>query len=152
VSFTFLPENDSEEKQDPHGWEYHPPRLRGKALLPEYPVRPLAARFGSAVVVVQIAVGQNGEISAVSPRPGSTPGPFAGDFLQAVETAVQKWSFTRPEWWFLGEGKDINGDGKPDYQNVISISPTTATGDVEFRFEIVGDKGSVSSATKVTSG
>jgi hypothetical protein len=138
VSFRFLADTDSAAKQNSNGWEYHPPHLVGEAVMPSYPERPLARRFGSALVIVGISVNPAGEVTNVSARPGSTPGPFAADFFLAVETAVRKWKFTRPEWWLLEEGIDINGDGKPDYQKVIDIKPTSAAGDVEFLFRLAG--------------
>ncbi len=143
VSFKFLAGKDSGGKQDSRGWEYHPPLLMGEAGMPSYPERPLATRFGSAVVIVKIVINSAGEVTDVRPEPGSTTGPFAVDFFHAVETALRKWRFTRPEWWLLEEGKDINGDGKPDYQRVIDIKPASASGDVEFLFELVAGQGKV---------
>jgi len=143
VSFKFLADNKSVEKQDSQGWEYHPPYLVGEAKMPSYPERPLAKRFGSAVVIVKIVIDSAGEVTDVRPEPGSTTGPFAVDFFHAIETTVRKWRFTRPEWWHLEEGKDINGDGKPDYQRVIDIKPASASGDVEFLFELVAGQGNV---------
>jgi hypothetical protein len=143
VSFKFLADEDSGIKQDPHGWEYHPPRLRGEAVMPSYPEQPLTARFGSALVIVRIAINSAGEVTDVSPDPDSTEGPFAADFFHAIDTAVRKWKFTRPEWWLLEEGSDINGDGKPDYQKVIEVRPAVASGNMEFLFELIDDQGKV---------
>lgn len=138
VSFKFLPESDSGEGNDPHGWEYHPPRLIGDAVHPVYPERALAAGVGSVILVVRINVGPDGAITDLMLSPDSKPGPFSEDFFQAVETAVKKWKFTRPERWYLEDGKDLNGDGKIDYQKVLSIVPVSATGDLEFSFHIAG--------------
>jgi hypothetical protein len=143
VSFRFLGDSDSEQIPNSSGWEYHPPHLVGKAVMPSYPALPLVRRFGSAQVIVEISVNSDGEVTNVTARPGSTAGPFAADFFQAVETAVRKWRFTRPEWWHLEEGKDINGDGRPDYQKVIEIKPASAAGDIEFIFKLVGGIGEV---------
>lgn len=136
VSFKFLPEPDSGEGIDAQGWEYHPPHLIGDAVHPVYPERALAAGVGSIILVVRIRVSPDGTITDLMLSPGSKPGPFSEDFLQAVETAVKKWKFTRPERWQLEEGRDVNGDGKIDYQKVLSIVPVSATGDVEFSFNI----------------
>jgi TonB family protein len=140
VSFKFLSDKDSDGKQDPNGWEYHPPHLTGEAEMPSYPERPLAKQFGTAVVVVRIAINSAGEVTNVSPEPGSTTGPFAVDFFRAVETAIRKWRFTPPEWWLLEE---VSGNGKTDYQRVIDRKPATASGDAEFLFELVGGQGKV---------
>jgi hypothetical protein len=67
-------------------------------------------------------------------------GPFAVDFFHAVETAVRKWRFTRSEWWLLEE---VSGDGKTDYQKVIDRKPASASGDLEFLFELVGGQDKV---------
>jgi TonB family protein len=143
VSFKFLAQKDSGERQNPKGWEYHPPYLIGEAVLPSYPERPLANRFGSAVVIVRIAINSAGEVTDVSLKSNSSPGPFAADFFHSVETTVRKWRFTRPEWWLLEQVKNVNGEGTPDYQKVIDIKPASASGDAEFLFELVGGQGKV---------
>jgi len=143
-SFKFLADKDSVGTQDAQGWEYHPPQLMRGAGMPAYPGRPLAERFGSAVVIARIVINSAGEVTDVTPEPGSTTGPYAADFFHAVETAVRKWRFTHPEWWLVEDGKDINGDGKPDYQKVIEIRQASASGDAEFLFELVGGQGKVS--------
>jgi TonB family protein len=136
VSYKFLPEDKTGGQKDPQGWEYQAPRLMGGPPLPIYPERPLAARFGQAVVIVRITIAPEGTVTDVSAKPGSTPGRFAEDFFQAVDSAVRKWKFTPPQWWLLEEGKDINNDGKPDYQKVVRIDHVSVSGDVEFQFDL----------------
>jgi TonB family protein len=136
VSYKFLPEDKTGGQKDPGGWEYQAPCLLGDAPLPIYPERPLAARFGKALVIVRITIAPEGTVADVSARPGSTPGRFTEDFFQAVDSAVRKWKFPPPQWWLLEEGKDLNGDGKPDYQRVVRINPVSVSGDVEFHFDM----------------
>lgn len=143
VSFKFLDDKHSAEKQDAQGWEYHPPQLIGEATMPSYAEQLSAKRLGPAVVIVRIVINSAGEVTDVTPEPRSTAEPFAADFFHAVETAVRKWRFTRPEWWLLEDGKDINGDGKPDYKKVIDRKPASASGNVAFFFELVGGQGKV---------
>ena len=93
VSFRLLVEPGSEKKEDPEGWEFQPPRFSGEPGVPVYPERALAARFGSATIVVRIVIGVDGGVTEVSQRPGSTPGPFAEDFRQAVEAGASSITF-----------------------------------------------------------
>jgi TonB family protein len=143
VSYKFLPEDKAGGQKDPEGWEYQAPRLLGDAPLPIYPERPLAARFGKAMVIVRIIIAPEGNVADVSPRPGSTTGRFAEDFFQAVDSAVRKWKFTPPQWWLLEEGKDLDGDGKPDYQRVVRMDPVSVSGDIEFHFEMTKPQASL---------
>jgi TonB family protein len=136
VSYKFLPEDKTAGQKNPEGWEYQAPRLLGDAPLPIYPEHPLAARFGQALVIVRTTIAPEGTVTDVSPRPGSTPGRFAEDFFQAVDSAVRKWRFTPPQWWLLEEGNDLNGDGKPDYQRVVRMDPVSVSGDIEFHFDV----------------
>ncbi|MBP1625270.1 MAG: Gram-negative bacterial TonB protein C-terminal [Acidobacteria bacterium] len=147
VSFKFVSGEKSGDKKDPQGWEFQPAQLRGDAPLPVYPPRALAARIGSVVTVARIIINAEGNVTDVTLRPGSTANRFAEDFFRASETAVRQWKFTPPAWWLLEDGKDLNGDGKPDYQNVVSKNPVTVYGDVQFYFEISSGQGTVGGGT-----
>ncbi len=145
VSFKVLAESSPKEKEDTQGWEFQSARLVGDAVLPGYPERALAARLGPVVVIVRIVVSPEGNVTAVSSKGGSTVNPFFDDFFRAVDSAVRNWKFTPPAWWLLEDGSDLNADGKPDFRKVVRINPVTAYGDLEFLFEMKGEKGAVRS-------
>jgi hypothetical protein len=113
--------------------------------LPDYPPAPLAAHSPPATVAVRILIDTDGRVVQVtdSPKEESSTGPFAADFRDAVERAVRRWRFV-PAWieW-LRDGKDLDGDGKPDYQIVETYAKTSMTLDYRFEFRIVRGAGEV---------
>jgi hypothetical protein len=66
---------------------------------PLYPPRALKARAGRATVGVRITVDVTRRVTDVAPSMlvFSTPGPFAGEFREAVEAAVRQWRFRPAE-------------------------------------------------------
>ncbi len=70
-------------------------RPREPLAQPVYPRAALTSHAGSAVVGVRIEVNADGQVTEVGPSLMcfSTPGPFAGAFRAAVETAVTQWRF-----------------------------------------------------------
>ena len=68
-------------------------------ILPIYPAKALAAKAGQATVGVNVTVDTSGLVSDIrsSILTFSTPGPFAGDFRAAVETALHQWRFAPAE-------------------------------------------------------
>ena len=70
--------------------------MREPAALPVYPARALKGRRMPVTVGVRIVVGVDGRVTGVTPSllVFSTPGPFAGEFFEAVEAAVRHWRFT----------------------------------------------------------
>ena len=67
--------------------------------LPIYPAKALAAKAGQATVGVSVTVDTSGRVTDIrsSILTFSTPGPFAGDFRAAVETALRQWRFAPAE-------------------------------------------------------
>ncbi len=75
---------------------YFEARLNEPAPLPVYPALALKAKARLSTIGVHITVDVNGHVSALrsSMLVFNTPGPFADDFRDAVESAVRQWRFT----------------------------------------------------------
>src|SRR5439155_23720825 len=97
---------------------YQRPVAKGRLAMPVYPQNALDEKFGTATIVVRIIIGVEGNVTDIydSPLTSSTAGPFMGDFRSAVEEAIRSWAFEPAEIQQFEDGKDLNGDGKPDYQ------------------------------------
>jgi len=106
------------------------PQPAGDLEPPAYPARPLDAGFGPATVAVRIVIDEEGKVSQVldSPLLASSPGPFAGDFRQAVDDALRGWRFTPGAIKQTREGEE-------------SSRPVRVYYDVRFDFEIVEGQG-----------
>jgi len=114
--------------------------------LPDYPSRPLAARFGTARTVVRIVIDAEGRVTSIgdSPVRESTGGVYGDEFRRAVDEVVRDWTFRPAQYRVLRPGDDRDGDGEPDFQYVVSSTPIAVYLDVQFSFEIVEGKGRVS--------
>jgi len=112
--------------------------------LPRYPQTALDAKAGPAQVVVRILIGTDGRIADVrdSPLEASSSGPFAGEFRDAALRALRHWRFN-PGRIDQIANKDLDGDGQPDYREVIRYDLVPVFYDVRFDFEIVGGEGKV---------
>ena len=130
------------------GQELQPPRPSGELALPNYPQRALRAKAG-AVLVLRFVINVNGEVVQVldSPNAASLRGRFAEDFRVAAEEAIRTWKFKPAELQWLAKGKDLNGDGKPDFLIVLKSEPVQVYTDVRLDFQIVRGKGQVHSTT-----
>ncbi len=64
-------------------------------------------------------------------------------FKAAAERAVRSWTFTPAQWQQVEPGRDLNGDGKPDYIRVVRSERVSVYMDVSFDFERVAGQGSV---------
>ena len=117
----------------------------GELKGPAYPERPLKAKYGAAVVVVRVFLDADGQVIDIqdSPASPSTGGRYTADFISAVEDAVQQWKFEPAEYRLYEEGKDLNGDGKPDYMVLIASKPVPVHFDARFDFSIVRGEGRV---------
>lgn len=76
--------------------QYREASIQEKSVvLPIYPPRALAARFGAAAVAVRVTVDVNGRVADIRPSLLSmtTRGPFADEFREAVEAALRQWRF-----------------------------------------------------------
>ena len=146
ASFRFLldPEASPGPSLEPNQ-EFLPPTPIDALRPPAYPEAPLRVGFGSSTVVVRILVGPEGNVVEVrdSPVMEYTPGPFAASFRAATEEAVRAWRFVPGEIRTLVDGKDIDGDGKPDYKIRVSSVLVPVFYDVRFDFEIVRGEGRV---------
>jgi hypothetical protein len=102
--------------------------------LPVYPAVALEAGCGSGVVPVRIHIGTNGRVVRQSDVPGLS---LARDscharFAEAVRTAVSQWGF------FPAMRRVCDGDG-----GACKDTPIAIYLDLEFRFEVVSGKGTV---------
>ncbi len=125
--------------------EVIPPKPVGALQTPEYPVNPLKSRYGDAVVAVRVFLDDQGRVTDIKDAPAcpSTGGRFAPDFRSAVEEAIHRWKFQPAEYHRFAEGKDLNGDGKPDYVVVTETKSIPVYFDVRFDFSIVKGRGRV---------
>ena len=130
------------------GQELQPPTPNGELALPSYPQRALRARAGAAVVL-RFVINVQGEVVQVLDSPIATPlrGRYAEDFRVAAEKAIRTWRFKPAELQWLAKGKDLNGDGKPDFLIVLKSEPVQVYTDVRLDFSIVKGKGQVHSTT-----
>ena len=53
------------------------------------------------------------------------------------------WKFVPAQWQWLEDGKDLNGDGAPDFRRVVKAEAVAVYLDVRFDFKIVAGKGEV---------
>ncbi len=74
---------------------FHEAQLQEPAPMPVYPAKALKAKARLTTIGVHITVDPTGRVSDIrsSMLVFNTPGPFADDFREAVETAVRQWRF-----------------------------------------------------------
>lgn len=127
------------------GIEFQPARPVGALTLPEYPSEALQGLAGKATVTLRFVIDPEGKVTDVgdSPKACSSVGPFAAAFRAAAERAVRSWKFTPAQWQQVEPGKDLNGDGKPDYVRVVRSERVSVYMDVSFDFEPVAGQGLV---------
>jgi hypothetical protein len=133
--------------QDSRYEEVIPPRPIGELSGPAYPEQPLKAGYGAASVVVRVFLDSDGQVIDIkdSPLSPSTGGRYSAEFRSAVEDAVHQWKFVPAEYRQFEQGKDLNGDGKPDYMVLVASKPVPVHFDARFDFSIVKGKGRVQS-------
>lgn len=130
----------------PHqGMEFQSARPVGALTLPEYPSDALQDQAGKATVTLRFVIDLEGNVIEVvdSPKAPSSESPFAAAFKAAAERAVRSWKFTLAQWQQVEPGRDLNGDGKPDYVCVVRSERVSVYMDVSFDFERVAGQGSV---------
>ena len=90
------PESKGEVVAPTDNSNYFEARLNEPAPMPAYPPRALKAKARLSTIGVHITVDPNGRVSDIrsSMLVFNTPGPFADDFRNAVESAVRQWEFT----------------------------------------------------------
>lgn len=144
-SFEFLVDPPARDAERSRYEQFMPPRPIGELASPKYPERALAAGYGPVSLAVRVNIGIDGQITGIGDIPGKPQptGPYASDFRQAVESAVRAWKFNPAELNRFEDGNDIDGDGKPDYQRLVSNEKMPVYFDVRFDFEILQGKGHV---------
>jgi len=127
--------------------ELLPPRPIGELKGPTYPEEPLRDGYGAAVVVVRVFLDADGSVVDIedSPVSPSTGGRYSAQFRSTVEEAVRQWKFQPAEYRRYDQGKDLNGDGKPDYMVLVDSKPVPVHFDARFDFSIIKGKGLVQS-------
>jgi hypothetical protein len=123
------------------------PRPTSDLPLPQFPTAALESSAGPAHVVVRILIDTEGRIGDVrdSPVEASSPGPFAREFRDATLRALRHWRF-EPGWIGQAEGRDLDGDGTPDYRRMTRLEVVPVFYDVRFDFAIVGGEGTVTTS------
>jgi hypothetical protein len=129
----------------PAGQELQPPRPKDELALPQYPPEALAAQTKPTTVFLRFVINENGNVTEIKEIPNmpAPAGPFAAAFLTAAEQAVRSWEFHPAEWQWLADGRDLNGDGHPDYRRLLKTERIPVYLDVRFDFEIVAGKGRI---------
>jgi hypothetical protein len=146
TSFSILTKNPNDPRSKESEYqEIFPPRPIGELKKPVYPDKALKAKHGAAIVVVRVFIDATGQVTEIreSPAASSTGGRFAADFRSSVEDAVHQWKFQPAEHRQYEDGKDLNGDGKPDYMRVTETKQVPVYFDVRFDFSIVKGVGRV---------
>ncbi len=145
VAMTVLADPNGAPPKLNEGERFVSPKILPGYALPAYPAEALAANARTAFVVVRITIDTNGRVAKVedSPAFASSPSPFAGAFRSAVDTAVRTWRFKPGYIEQLEDGKDMDGDGKPDYTVQVGTTPVEVLYDVRFDFQIVHGEGKV---------
>jgi TonB family protein len=126
--------------------EFHNPAPLDKLALPAYPADALASG-ATGTVVVRIVIDDEGRVIAVgdSPKEASSAGPFAAALRDAVDRTVRGWPFSPGRVEVVEDGKDLDGDGKPDYSRIVKQEYVKVFYDVRFDFTIENGKGAVRS-------
>ena len=113
-----------------------PPEAIGELARPIYPPSALAQHAGAAMVGVRLTLDLEGRVASVAPSLAvlSSPGPFAAEFREAVETVVRQWCFRPAEIRHLEMVADPGGP----YLHLASREPIEWMLDVQFRFSASG--------------
>lgn len=121
------------------GIELLPASPIGALTLPEYPSEALEGPAGKATVTLRFVIDSEGRVTDVGPslKAPSSAGPCAAAFRAAAERAVRTWKFTPAQRQRVQPGKDLSGDGKPDYLRVLRSECISVYMDVSFDFEPV---------------
>jgi hypothetical protein len=153
ATFTTLVDSASGRRALPKNQSYQWPRAKGALTMPIYPEAALKNKFGAAKVAVRIVVGVEGKVTEISDSPlmTSSQGPFASEFRAATEEAIRNWSFEPAEIHTLEDGKDLDGDGKPDYKTIIATQKVPVYFDLHFNFNIIEKDGQIKQTVTTSS-
>lgn len=149
TSFKILTDPNAPKQQLQENQFYQRPKAKGELAIPIYPQQALDSKTGEVSVAVRIVIDEEGKVSKITESPviASTPSIYLKDFQQAVEAAMQKWVFEAAEIQQFEDGKDLDGDGKPDYKRLISSEKIAVYLDLRFDFTIVAGRGQVSTTS-----
>ncbi len=105
-------------------------------VLPVYPPKALKAKAGRATVGVQVTVDAAGRVTDIGPSllTFDTSGPFAADFLEAVQTAVRQWRFRPAETVQM----ELVQSGGFSYRRIVRTTATDTKLDLAFTFTASG--------------
>jgi hypothetical protein len=115
----------------------------GELKPPAYPENALKARLGPALILARVHLDSAGKVVEIADSPigTQTQTRFIQEFRTEIDKAVRQWRFMPAELQECERGKDLNGDGKPDYVVVISIKQIPVFFDIQFSFSIVREAG-----------
>ncbi len=149
VALRFIVDPKAEPPKLTEHQEFLAPKIHGAPAMPAYPRDALAAKSGGTVVV-RITIDTEGAVALVedSPVMASTEGPFATAFRAAADKAIRSWRFSPGEIQQLEDGKDLDGDGKPDYTVLVRSDRVPVIYDVRFDFYLVKGAGKVRSSVQ----
>jgi hypothetical protein len=110
--------------------------LKTTVVLPVYPAKALRAKAGRVTVGVQVTVDTAGRVTDIGPSllTYNTPGPYAEDFLEAVNVAVRQWRFQPAEVLQMETVKS----GDFAYQRIARTTKTETKLDLAFTFTATG--------------
>jgi hypothetical protein len=144
--FTFIepPATAPESKREPSSGPLQPTEVIVAAdpilplQKPVYPAPALGRQHSPMMVGVHITVDASGRVAHVGPslRAFTTPGPFATEFLAAVESALAEWRFTPAEKRRMRPMKSNTGE---DFWLITRAEKIEYGFDLSFTFTSSGD-------------
>jgi outer membrane biosynthesis protein TonB len=113
--------------------------------LPEYPELALATEAAPVTLAVRIIIDETGMVREVldSPLDERPMGDKGGMYRAAVEEAVRRWRYHPAIIRTLGDGEDLNHDGRIDHRATLDEKPVRSYLDLRFTFEVVSGRGRV---------
>ncbi len=113
--------------------------------MPKVPPAFIAAAPVRAQVAVRITIGADGRVERVesSPLHPSDAGKWVELLIGAIRKAAAGWSFYPAMERELSDGPDTDGDGKPDWINVVEAKPVSVFFDAVFTFSAEKGRGTV---------
>jgi hypothetical protein len=127
------PESKGEPVQLTEHSQWREATLQEPSVLPVYPAKALKAKAGRNTVGVHIIVDPQGTVREIrmSMLVFSTPGPFAGDFRDAVELALRQWRFNPART----EAFEIIHDGEATSMRMKGSENVETEFDLAFTFQ-----------------
>ncbi len=106
---------------------------------PEYPTELVARKLPLHVVSVRVTFAEDGRAADISNSPlaASTQDEYTPDFAGEVKKAVSRWRCWPARIRKFRLGKDLDGDGKPDYRILSAEKVLRTYFDMTFSFEVI---------------